>query len=271
MITSHQRMIRMRQSFEKNKSVLTVDYKYFATPDAPATPRVSIHRSKVAHRSNGAWRHIIHDESGKRIDVAPRKRSLTLFEARDDAESKTPGVSKFLDWDASFVNLPPLRAASFSILTRPHFDSANHRRLMMGTLPLASRASTYKAFVYLDGMRLTNGIAVGPHHTGAEFMKHCERRLIGSDVKLALELNCRLPGRLCRHEIGAPKPSREWHVARLHHCPSGERRILFTGATAQHNRRASCETVRVGPKSSLTQTKLSEHETNRGEAEKSEC
>src|ERR1700730_9495879 len=29
--------------------------------------------------------------------------------------------------------------------------------------------------------------------------------------------------------------------------------------------------VRVGPKSSLTQTKLSEHETNRGEAEKSEC
>src|ERR1700730_109589 len=29
--------------------------------------------------------------------------------------------------------------------------------------------------------------------------------------------------------------------------------------------------VRVGPKSSLIQTKLSEHETNRGEAEKSEC
>ena len=28
--------------------------------------------------------------------------------------------------------------------------------------------------------------------------------------------------------------------------------------------------LRVGPKSSLTQTKLSEHETNRGEAEKSE-
>src|ERR1700731_3473820 len=81
------------------------------------------------------------------IDVAPRKRSLTLFEARDDAESKTLGVSKFLDWDASFVDLPRLRAASFSILTRPHFDSANHRRLMMGTLPLASRASAYKAFV----------------------------------------------------------------------------------------------------------------------------
>src|ERR1700730_17990041 len=51
MITSHQRMIRMRKSFEKTKTVLTVYYKYFTTPDAPATPRVSIHRSKVAHRS----------------------------------------------------------------------------------------------------------------------------------------------------------------------------------------------------------------------------
>ena len=29
--------------------------------------------------------------------------------------------------------------------------------------------------------------------------------------------------------------------------------------------------LRVGPKSSSTQTKLSEHEANRGEAEKSEC
>ena len=29
--------------------------------------------------------------------------------------------------------------------------------------------------------------------------------------------------------------------------------------------------MRVGPKSLSTQTKLSEHETNRGEAEKSEC
>src|ERR1700730_4653725 len=31
------------------------------------------------------------------------------------------------------------------------------------------------------------------------------------------------------------------------------------------------ERLRGGPNSSLTQTKLSEHETNRGEAEKSEC
>jgi hypothetical protein len=50
-MTPNQRLARMRKSFEKDKSVLTVDYKYFTTPDTPATPRVSIPRNKVAHKS----------------------------------------------------------------------------------------------------------------------------------------------------------------------------------------------------------------------------
>jgi hypothetical protein len=53
MTTPQQRLDRMRKSFAKNKSVLTEDYKYFTTPDAPATPRVSIPRSKVARKSEG--------------------------------------------------------------------------------------------------------------------------------------------------------------------------------------------------------------------------
>jgi len=52
--TPQQRLARMRKSFEKNKSMLTVDYKYFTTPDAPATPRVSIPRNKAARKSAGA-------------------------------------------------------------------------------------------------------------------------------------------------------------------------------------------------------------------------
>jgi hypothetical protein len=51
MTTPQQRMVRMRKSFAKNKSVLTADYKYFTTPDALATPRVSIPRNKAAHKS----------------------------------------------------------------------------------------------------------------------------------------------------------------------------------------------------------------------------
>jgi hypothetical protein len=50
-MTPHERLARMRKSFEKNKSVLTEDYKYFTTPDAPVMPRVSIPRSKAARKS----------------------------------------------------------------------------------------------------------------------------------------------------------------------------------------------------------------------------
>jgi hypothetical protein len=35
MTTPQQRMARMRKSFDKNKSVLAEDYKYFTPPDAP--------------------------------------------------------------------------------------------------------------------------------------------------------------------------------------------------------------------------------------------
>jgi hypothetical protein len=50
-ITPQQRLIRMRKSFEKDKSVLTADYKYFTTSDVPATPHESIRQNKVAHKS----------------------------------------------------------------------------------------------------------------------------------------------------------------------------------------------------------------------------
>jgi hypothetical protein len=46
-----QRLDRMRKSFDNDRSVLTVDYKYFITPDAPPTPRVSTPQSKAARKS----------------------------------------------------------------------------------------------------------------------------------------------------------------------------------------------------------------------------
>src|ERR1019366_3231805 len=94
-------------------------------------------------------------------------------------------------------------------------------------------------------MRRPDGIAIWAHHTGAEFMKHSERRLVSGDPKLALELDGGLARRLCRHEVCAPKPSREWHMTRLHDRASGERRVLFTGTAAQYDRRAGRKTVRL--------------------------
>jgi len=194
---------------------------------------------------NGSRGHVVTDESGKRFDVATRKRRLHLFDAGDDAEPKTPGISQFFDWDATFVGIPPFRAARLGVLSCPHLDRANYCRLMMGALTFPARAATYEAFVYLDGIRRPDGISVWPHHARTEFVKHRERCLIGSDIKLTLKLNGGLAGRLRRHKIGAPKPSREGHVARLHDRPGGKGRIFLTGAATQHDRRARCETVRL--------------------------
>jgi len=51
MTMPYERLTRMRKSFERNKSVLTKDYKYFTTPDMPSMQRVSIPRNKVARKS----------------------------------------------------------------------------------------------------------------------------------------------------------------------------------------------------------------------------
>jgi hypothetical protein len=191
----------------------------------------------------GARRYVIFDECGERIGVATGKRVIHPFDAGDNAEPETASISEFFDRNSALVAIPPFRAAVLGILSRPNFNSANHRRLMVNALPFTPRATANATFVYFDGMRRANGITVWAHHTGAEFVKHSERRLVSGDAKLALKLNGGLPGRLCCHEIGAPKPRRERHMARLHDCPSGERRICFTGATAQHNRRAGSKTV----------------------------
>jgi hypothetical protein len=50
MISPHERLSRMRKSFEINRSVLIDDYKYFTTPDVPVKPRASTPRNKAAHK-----------------------------------------------------------------------------------------------------------------------------------------------------------------------------------------------------------------------------
>jgi len=47
MTTPHQRLARMRKSFERDRSVLTEDYKYFTTPDKPPRPRAEQPKPKA--------------------------------------------------------------------------------------------------------------------------------------------------------------------------------------------------------------------------------
>lgn len=53
MTTPHQRLERMRNSFEKNKSISSEDYEHFTTAEAPAMPHESIPPNKAARKSAG--------------------------------------------------------------------------------------------------------------------------------------------------------------------------------------------------------------------------
>src|SRR5437870_11077508 len=55
----HERLARMRKSFKRNKTVLTEDYEYFTTPDAPAKPHVSILRNNPRRLSSIPIRHAL--------------------------------------------------------------------------------------------------------------------------------------------------------------------------------------------------------------------
>src|ERR1700730_6683486 len=218
------------------------------------------HSSKViislpsVSANDGGRCYIVFDECCERIGIAARKGNICLFAARYDAEPKAPGVSKLLDRDA-FVGIFPFRTTIIGILARPNLNGANYIRLMRSALSCASRATANAAFVYFDGMWRANGITIWSHHTGAEFVKHRERRLIRSNIKLALKLDGGLTRRLCRHEIGTPKPSRERHMARLHDRPGSERRILFARTAAQYDRGARCKTIRLASVSALRASK----------------
>ena len=137
------------------------------------------------------------------------------------------------------------------ILSRPNFNSADDDRLVMNTATFAARLAANQALVHFDRMLVTNGVALGPNHSGSEFVENLKCRLIARERKLALELDGGLSRDLRRHEIRAPKPRREGRVARLHDSASRQRRIGFAATAAQHDRRAGCEPVGLAHNAAL--------------------
>jgi hypothetical protein len=79
MKTPLQRLARMRKSFEKDKSVLTEDYKYFTTPDKPASRRESNQRGNPANVSQPDKHEI--KEVVRAVGIEPTLLSEPDFEA----------------------------------------------------------------------------------------------------------------------------------------------------------------------------------------------
>src|SRR5881227_3865465 len=97
--------------------------------------------------------------------------NIYLVGARDNAEPKTPRISKFLGRNAAFMGILPFRTAILGILAHPNLNSANNRCLMMNAPSFTPCAPANATFVYFDGMRGADGIPIWPHHASAELMK----------------------------------------------------------------------------------------------------
>src|SRR5271170_1366943 len=82
----------------------------------------------------------------------------------------------------------------------------------------------------------TDPIATGSDHTGAEFVKYLERRLITVQAKLPLELDRRHAGRMARNEVCRPEPDRQRRAGPLHDRAGRQRIIPLTFAAPQNLR-----------------------------------
>lgn len=76
----------------------------------------------------------------------------------------------------------------------------------MDAASLTPRSTTHERLIHLVRVLPANGVALGSHHPGTQFVKHLERRLVAANAKLALELEGRLPRSLGCHEVRTPEP-----------------------------------------------------------------
>jgi hypothetical protein len=137
------------------------------------------------------------------------------------------------------------------VCTRSNLYGTDHDGLMMRATPFTARLAADHAFVDLDGILTANGVAFWANHASAKLVEYLKSRLITRERKLALELDGGLSWHLRGHQVRAPKPCRERRVARLHYGAGRKRRIGFAPTTSQHDRRASCEAVRLSYKPAL--------------------
>jgi hypothetical protein len=190
---------------------------------------------------DGAARYVVFDKADKRIGAA---------------------VGHDTKPQSSRINAASVLLAI--VCARANLYGADHDGLVMNAASLAASLAADQAFVDFDRMLSADGVAFRANHTRAKLVEYLKGRLITRERKLALELDGGLSGDLRGHEVRAPKPRGERRVARLHYGASRKRCIGFASTTSQHDRRASCESVRLSYKPAL-RTRKSARPTNRFE------
>jgi|HubBroStandDraft_6_1064221.scaffolds.fasta_scaffold406342_1 hypothetical protein len=95
MTTPNERLVRMRKSFAKDRSVLTEDYKYFTTPDKAAKQL-----AKQPAQKHTKCRALVRPVLGRRVENNQQKeqimaRNTTYKNSSEAREVKSPA---FIAW-----------------------------------------------------------------------------------------------------------------------------------------------------------------------------
>ena len=109
-----------------------------------------------------------------------------------------------------------------------NLDGTGDENHVVNAPTLAASTAADVGFIGFDMFSgvAANPILVGPHHTGSQFVKYLESRLITRQSELPLELDGRHAGRLAGDQVGCPKPHRERSVRTFHDGASSEARVL---------------------------------------------
>ncbi len=177
-------------------------------------PSIGTHDSTVDN--------VLFDKSGERLGGP----------IRNDAKAQPPRINTASVFLAIF-------------LAGPNLDRSDDKSLMMNAPSLAARLATNKTFVDLNGMLATDSVSQGADHASTQLVENLKRRFITTKAKLALELDGRLSGNLCSHQVRTPKPRRKGRVARLHDRSGRQRSVGLATTATKHNGRARCEAVRL--------------------------
>lgn len=169
----------------------------------------------------------------------------------DNSHAKAPGVYVPLEWLPVLVCNSPNGCPIFTGLTRSNFNSTDHECFMVDTAPFSASLSTYQSLVDLDRVLSTNHISVRSDHASTELVQDLVGCLVAPDAQLPLKLQSGLTRRLCRYEIRAPKPRREWRVRRLHDSARCQRDVGVAGPTPKDSRTPFRETIRLTDRPAL--------------------
>ena len=131
-----------------------------------------------------------------------------------------------------------------------NLDGTGDENHVVNAPALAASTAADVGFIGFDMFSgvAANPILVGAHHTGSQFVKNLESRLITRQSELPLELDGRHAGRLAGDQVGCPEPHRERCVRALHDGASREVAIMLAVATSQ-NGWAIGETIGIAGRS----------------------